>query len=385
MRLLLLITSLIFLISCSKDEVEGPVVLRLATESLVEGAENSVKQITILRDNNKNSALSLSYQITHLTTQQDLDLQASQGTIEFEKGQSEASIPIAITGDPHQELSELFKLTLQSIASVYEFQIVLFDDDQPAQILSDAEGFYTPTEYPSMKTFWSDEFDAQSLNTNSWTYDIGNGCPNLCNWGNNELQLYGDQSNTIRLNEGKLIITAINDNGIYRSARIKTKGKIETTYGRIDIRARLPRGKGIWPAFWLLGSNIDTNLWPGCGEIDLMELIGSQPSTVHGTVHYENNTNKAYQTSTGSTSLSTGQFYDSFHVFTTIWDRNRIDWYLDNELYASFSYPSVSGNTFRLPYYFLINMAVGGRWPGSPDNTTVFPQELVVDYIRVFQ
>ncbi|MFZ9503734.1 MAG: glycoside hydrolase family 16 protein [Cyclobacteriaceae bacterium] len=385
MRLLLLVTCLIFLISCAKDEVEGPVVLRLATESLVEGSENSNKQIIILRDNNKNSVLSLTYQITHLTTEQDLDLQAAQGTIVFEKGQSEASIPIQITGDPHQELSELFKLTLQSTASVYEFQIVLFDDDQPAPILSDALGFFTPAEYPSMKAFWSDEFDGPDLNLNSWTYDIGNGCPNLCNWGNNELQLYGDQPNTIRLSEGKLIITAINDFGIYRSARIKTKGKVETTYGRIDIRARLPRGKGIWPAFWMLGSNIDTNPWPGCGEIDMMELIGSQPETVHGTVHYENVTNKAYQTSTGSTSLSSGQFYDSFHVFTTIWDRNRIDWYLDNELYGSFSYPTVSGNTFRLPYYFLINMAVGGRWPGSPDDKTVFPQELIVDYIRVFQ
>ena len=372
-------------IACSSDEPAGVSTFELGTELINEGASTSERQIKIIREGSINSFLELEYKISHLSTEEGIDMVASTGVVQFQKGVSEAFVPVVVTGDSDLEITELFKLELTLKNSTLEFEINIQDDDEMPAILSDSDGFYTPVQYPSMRKVWSDEFEGASLNLQSWTYDLGNGCPNLCQWGNNELQLYGDQSNLINLSNGRLIIRAINDNGVYRSARIKTKGKVELTYGRIDIRAKLPKGKGLWPAFWMLGSNIDSKPWPGCGEIDLMELIGSEPSTVFGTVHYEDVAFKAYRTSTGSASLTGEEFADKFHVFTTVWDKNHLDWYLDNKLFKSFSYPSESGNIFRLPYYFLMNVAVGGRWPGNPDGTTVFPQEMVVDYIRVYQ
>lgn len=373
------------LASCSGDEPAGPSSFRLGTELITEGAQTSERSVKIIRQGNLNSAVTLDYEITHVGTQESVDLIATSGTLEFLKGSAEAIIPVVVTGDNYTEITEIFKINLTTSTSDFELQVSIIDDDEPPAILSYDDGFLSPVLYPSMKSVWSDEFEGTSLNLQSWTYDIGDGCPNLCDWGNNELQLYGDQPSVINVSGGNLTIRAINDNGIYRSARIKTKGKVELTYGRIDIRAKLPKGKGVWPAMWMLGSNIDTNPWPGCGEIDIMELIGSEPSTVHGTVHYQDNATKGYRTSTGSTTITGETFADKFHVFSAVWDRGRIDWYLDNKLYGSFNYPAESGSIFRLPYYFLMNVAVGGRWPGSPDNTTVFPQEMVIDYIRVFQ
>lgn len=374
------------LIACSGDEPAGTSTFRLGTELITEGSETSERSVKIIRQGNLNSALSLNYEIIHVDTQESVDLVATSGILEFLKGSEEALIPVVVTGDKYSEITEIFKVVLTTATISNEFQVSIVDDDEPSSVLSDETGFFSPVAYPSMKFVWSDEFDGQSLNLQSWTYDLGNGCPNLCGWGNNELQLYGEQSSVINVANGNLTIRAIDDNGVYRSARIKTKGKVEITYGRVDIRAKLPKGKGLWPAIWMLGANIDSNPWPGCGEIDIMELIGSEPSKVHGTVHYQDNATKGYRTSTGSTTLIGGEtFSDTFHVFSAIWDRSKIDWYVDDKLFGSFNYPSASGNIFRLPYYFLMNVAVGGRWPGSPDNNTVFPQEMVVDYIRVFQ
>ena len=386
MKLFLSLSVIFFgLIACSGDEPAGTSTFRLGTELITEGAETSERSVKITRQGNLNSALTLDYEIIHVGTQESVDLVATSGTLEFLKGSGEAIIPVVVTGDNYSEITEIFKVVLTTPTTSNEFQVSIVDDDETSSVLSDETGFFSPVAYPSMKSVWSDEFDGQSLNLQSWTYDLGNGCPNLCGWGNNELQLYGEQSSLINIANGNLTIRAIDDNGVYRSARIKTKGKVEITYGRVDIRAKLPKGKGIWPAMWMLGANIDSNPWPGCGEIDIMELIGSEPSVVHGTVHYQDNATKGYRTSTGSTTLTGETFSDKFHVFSAVWDRSRIDWYLDGKLFGSFNYPSESGNIFRLPYYFLMNVAVGGRWPGSPDNTTVFPQEMVVDYIRVFQ
>lgn len=376
---------LIFLTACSSDEPQGASTFGLETEIIYEGSATSERPILIIREGSTGSVVKFDYQISHVTTEEGIDLKASSGSVEFQKGATEVEIPVLVTGDSNHEIIEQFKLVLTNPNSTFEYDIIILDDDMMMAPLSDNDGFYTPAEYNSMRKVWSDEFDGQTLNPQYWTNDIGNGCPNLCQWGNQELQLYGSQTNVMELNNGRLTIRAIDDNGIYRSARIKTKGKVELTYGRIDIRAKLPKGKGLWPAFWALGANIDSNPWPGCGEIDFMEIIGSQPSTAHGTVHYQDFASKAYRTSSGSTQLVGEDFSQKFHVFTTIWDRNKIEWYLDNKLYNTFAYPNETGNTFRLPFYFLMNVAVGGRWPGNPDNTTVFPQEMTVDYIRVFQ
>jgi beta-glucanase (GH16 family) len=221
------------------------------------------------------------------------------------------------------------------------------------------------------------------LDETSWNYELGDGCPNLCGWGNNELQVYTDLPKNVKLEESNLIITAIEEgNDEFFSARITTKDKVEFAYGRIDVRAKMPKGQGIWPAIWMLGANIDQVSWPACGEIDIMELVGHEPEKVHGTVHYENN---GYQTTSGSKTLLEGDFSDEFHVYTLTWEQNTMSWYVDNELYKTFIKPANSIYPFNNEFFFILNIAVGGNWPGNPDATTLFPQEMTVDYIRVFR
>jgi beta-glucanase (GH16 family) len=247
-----------------------------------------------------------------------------------------------------------------------------------------ADGYTTPTEYAGYNLVWADEFNGNALNLNDWTHEIGTG---NWGWGNNELQYYTDGTNNLDVSGGKLTITAKSESqgsSNYTSARIKTQGKKEFQYGRIDIRARLPRGQGIWPALWMLGSNISSVGWPNCGEIDIMELVGHQPNRVHGTVHFGTSTPSTQRTS--SYSLGTAEFGDEFHVFTLIWEQNKMEWYVDDKKYHTVTSSGTGGiYPFNDKFFFIFNVAVGGQWPGSPDATTVFPQQMEVDYIRVFQ
>ena len=230
---------------------------------------------------------------------------------------------------------------------------------------------------------WADEFNGAELSSANWNYDLGNGCAvGICGWGNGEKQEYTNDQANIKLDNGKLVITATSQNTAYRSARINSKGKQSTALGRIDIRARLPKGKGIWPALWMLGTNIDQNPWPACGELDIMEMVGNDPTKVFGTVHYNNN---GYVKSDGFLKLSTGDFSDKFHVFSVLWDLDIIIWYVDNQPFKTFRRSPGSVYPFNNPFYFVLNVAVGGQWPGDPDGTTVFPQQMTVDYIRVFR
>ena len=244
-------------------------------------------------------------------------------------------------------------------------------------------GYITPLSYPNYTLVWNDEFDDTLLNSN-WIQEIGNGCPNLCGWGNNELQFYKAENTSLK--NGFLTITAKEESfsgSNYTSSRIKTQGNINFKYGRIDIRAKLPYSQGIWPALWMLGENITTDSWPACGEIDIVELIGGSgynDRTVHGTLHWDNN---GYATSTGSSSLSTGKFNDEFHVFSILWDSSSIIWLRDDIQYKVIDITNLSA--FHNNFFFIFNVAVGGNWPGNPNSSTVFPQQMVVDYVRVFQ
>lgn len=171
----------------------------------------------------------------------------------------------------------------------------------------------------------------------------------------------------------------------YTSSRIITEGKKEFKYGRFDIRARMPYGQGIWPAIWMLGSNFRQVGWPHCGEIDIMEMIGGQgrEATVHGTVHWQSN--QGYANFGHSRRLSDGTLADKFHVFSIIWDENSIQWLIDNEPYGSIDTTPSHLDEFREEFFFIFNVAVGGNWPGYPDDNTEFPQEMWIDYVRVFQ
>lgn len=239
-----------------------------------------------------------------------------------------------------------------------------------------------PPELPGWTLVWHDEFDGPEIDRSNWTFDIGGH-----GWGNNELQTYTDRAENARIEDGMLVIEARKEEFVrrdYTSARLKTQGLHAWTYGRIEARMKLPYGNGIWPAFWMLGANIQQTPWPASGEIDIMEYIGREPNRVYGTVH-----GPGYSGSGGVghfTSLPEGALTNEFHVFAVEWEENEIRWYVDDEQFFMLTPESVPGEwVYDHPFFIIMNLAVGGHWPGSPDETTVFPQILLVDYVRVYQ
>lgn len=255
---------------------------------------------------------------------------------------------------------------------------------------------------------FEDEFEVNgSPDPANWSFDIGRG-PLNDGWGNNELQFYKSE-NTIVQN-GYLIITAKSEEGnSYTSSRLKSRNKFEQKYGRFEARIKLPLGKGMFPAFWLLGENfceaqtqIGNNvicdsslpnyeagnvLWPQCGEIDIMEYLGNKPTEVFGTIHGPgfsggNSISKKYN-------LSNDRFDNDFHVFGVEWTENHINWYVDNVLYNQITRQDVEEKggewVFNNSFYMILNLAVGGNLPGRPNDDTNFPQRMIVDYVRVYQ
>ena len=282
-----------------------------------------------------------------------------------------------------------FTLVVQAHASEADFVVdsKIVSMTSAALGLDPNSGYTSPQNYDGYNLAWADEFTSSVLSDN-WTFELGDGCPEICGWGNDELEYYKKENTTLA--NGKLVITAKKENAgskNYTSSRLITKGKKFFTYGRVDIRAVLPKGQGLWPALWMLGENISEVSWPKCGEIDIMEMIGgsneNRDRTVHGTVHWDNGGN--YANYGGSTKLNFGIFNDEFHVFSIVWDRQKIIWLLDGVQYHVIDITPGGLEEFHKPFFFIFNVAVGGRWPGSPDGTTIFPQQMTVDYIRVFQ
>lgn len=232
----------------------------------------------------------------------------------------------------------------------------------------------------------ADEFDTDGApNASIWNYNIGTG---QNGWGNNELQYYTDRPENVTVQNGILIITAQEESfqgSSYTSARLLTKGKFEQTFGRFEARMKLPYGQGIWPAFWLLGDdNNGTEIWPQIGEIDIMEYVGDEPTRVFGTVHGPGYSGG--QSISKSLVLDNGRFDTDFHVFGIEWGPNYINYYVDDKLYNQITPDDVPGEwVFNDgPFYIIINLAVGGSLPGSPNAETNFPQRLLVDYVRVY-
>lgn len=235
------------------------------------------------------------------------------------------------------------------------------------------------------KLVMEDNFDGTTLNSSLWSYDIGTGTNG---WGNNEEQYYTDRSENIVIENGMLKIIALKENymgAAYTSARILTKGKFEQKHGRMEARIKLPWGKGLWPAFWMLGANIDSAGWPQCGEIDIMEYLGDNPTTAFGTVHGPGYS--AGSSISKSYTLTNARYDSDFHIFGVEWDENYINFYVDGALYNQITPADVPGEwVFNDSSFFLIlNMAVGGNLPGSPNTETVFPQEMLIDYVRIYQ
>lgn len=248
----------------------------------------------------------------------------------------------------------------------------------------------TQTVVTKFNLVMEDNFDVDGApNPDIWAFDIGRGSGND-GWGNNELQFYTDRPDNVVVQNGYLIITAKQEafgGASYTSARLKTQNLFDQKYGRFEARIKLPQGKGLWPAFWMLGSNFEQVSWPQCGEIDIMEYLGNKPTEVFGTFHgpgYSggNSIGKKY-------SLTNGRFDTDFHVFGVEWTAKYINWYVDDVLYSQITrkdVEDVGGQwVFDNSFFMILNLAVGGNLPGSPDTNTIFPQRMIVDYVRVYQ
>lgn len=247
-----------------------------------------------------------------------------------------------------------------------------------------------PTATPTgdWKLVWSDEFDGpdgSAIDPTKWSFNVGGG-----GWGNGELQYYTDRTDNAYIKDGALVIKAQKEEykrRLYTSARLVTRGKGDWLYGRFEVRARLPYGQGIWPAIWMLPTDVEYGGWPASGEIDIIELVGHEPARVHGTLHY----GRPHKYTGDHYDLADGTFADDYHVFVLEWEPGEIRWYVDGYHYQTQTewFTSSSKGSQFAPFdkrfHLLMNVAVGGAWPQYPDETTVFPQYMYVDYVRIYQ
>lgn len=375
--------------SCGGDDdpVETPTAISISVEDIAinEGEDEGNLYIRL------QLSLPAEKETTVIINSEDISATAGEdytainnAPVQFLAGQQLVEYQVKILGDLFPEGDETFRVNILSADGLTinkgSAEITILNDDSFGPVIPET-GYSTPLSYPGMDLIWQDEFDGNAVDENFWTFEIGTGS---WGWGNNESQYYRKENASIQ--DGHLIIEAKEESfagSNYTSTRMITRDNFSFQYGRVDIRANLPFGQGIWPALWMLGDNITSIGWPKCGEIDIMELIGHKPDEVHGTVHWSANGQHAFYGK--STKLSSGIFNDEFHVFSIIWEENKIQWLLDDQVYHTQNITAADMSEFREKFFFIFNVAVGGNWPGYPDETTVFPQFMIVDYIRVFQ
>ncbi len=231
------------------------------------------------------------------------------------------------------------------------------------------------------KLVWQENFNGTTLNEKNWNFELGDGCPNICGWGNNEKQIYTNENYIVA--NGKLTITAKNDNNTFTSTKITTKSKKEFQYGRIETLAKLPLAKGTWPAFWMLGSNIDKVNWPKCGEIDILEYVGKTPNILYTSLHTQDTHGETINTmKTNIAGIENG-----FHLYAVDWNKEKIEFFIDNKLVYVFNPIEKTEDIwpYDQPFYMIYNLAVGGNFGGNDIDLEAFPQEFVIDYVKVFQ
>ncbi len=376
--------------ACSKKNSHAAPSLPAAGINSVSQNRNtseSVFHFTVSLNQSPADNVTIHYSTVPGTALESTDFKPVSGVLTIQANQQQASIDVEVTGDSLRKANQIFYVQLDNPKNC-----TVSADKGTGTIVNenglyfpvDNAGYFTPDNYPGYTLAWSDEFSGSVVNQNDWTFESGNNN----GWGNNELENYTARTQNAFVSQGNLIIEARSENysgNNYTSARMITKNKKIFTYGRIDIRAKLPAGKGIWPALWLLGNNIDAAGWPACGEIDMMELLGQEPNKIYGTLHW--GSSPATHASLGTAyTLPTGSFGEQFHVYSMLWQQDSIKMYIDDQQYFSASKSDISGNyPFNSSFFFIFNIAVGGNFPGPPDETTIFPQRMIVDYLRVFQ
>lgn len=366
---------------------EEPTIPRLSADDIEidEGNSTFVFDFYVYLNEPASKKVVVDYTTSGVSAIAGEDFQLAQGVLEIEQGETSGRISLTILGDIDPEGTESFWISFSNPQNVTipepYAQITLLNDDGSPPI--DNAGYTSPRTYSGYNLVWEEEFDGTSLDLSDWNYETG-----AWGWGNNESQYYRSGNKNAELDQGYLRITAKEETHLgapYTSARLTTQGKESFQYGRIDIRAKVPYGQGIWPALWMLGDNFSSSGWPTCGEIDIMELIGGDgynDRTVYGTAHWSNNGSHAEYS--GNKSLPSGEKYnDEFHVFSIVWNSSSIRWYVDNSLYHTMNTASMTA--FKNKFFFILNIAVEGNWPGPVGPSTQFPQYMLVDYIRVFQ
>jgi beta-glucanase (GH16 family) len=241
------------------------------------------------------------------------------------------------------------------------------------------------------KLIWSDEFsNAATPDPQKWSYDLGDGCPDVCGWGNNELQYYTNDAKNVRIENGKLIIEARKEPAggkSFTSARILSKEKGDWLYGRIEVKAKLPRGKGTWPAIWMLSTDWKYGGWPASGEIDIMEHVGYDPGVIHGTIHTEKYNHVKQTQKEGKVTIADVQ--DAFHIYAIEWTKDNMIFFVDGKLYHRVTHDlrdDFKGWPFDQRFHLIMNIAVGGNWGGKEGiDETIWPQRMDIDYVRVYQ
>jgi beta-glucanase (GH16 family) len=388
---IVLLTILTLFFACGKDSskpVEAKPTLSIADISQPEGNATGAIIFKVTLSKAATTNVLVNFATLAGTAAAGTDFTAkTDGELVFAAGETEKNISISTFGDDVKESDESFQVLLLNPVNATlahdRATATLQNDDLDNPLNIPTTGYSTPETYAGKTLVWQDEFNDASLDANFWTHETGgNG------WGNSELQYYRPE-NTLFSN-GKLIIEARKESfggSAYTSSRIVTKNKKSFKFGRIDIRAALPEGQGIWPALWMLGSNLDATPWPACGELDIMELVGHQPNRVYGTAHFKAPDGSHKQNGNSKALGGTAKFSQEFHVFSMIWAQDKVQWLLDDVVYHEITpaTPTASLFPFNHEFFFIFNVAVGGQWPGNPDATTNFPQRMFVDYVRVFQ
>jgi len=354
-------------------------------------ASNATMQFYINLNHSATKAVAVDYSLKDGTAVSPADYVASAGTLTIPAGKTQVTIDVVIKGDPSNlrrnniqfalQLSNPVGCTLGTTSAKGTIQT-----EDGTYLPTDNTGYSTPISYPGYTLVWSDEFNGSSLDLTTWNQEIGNGTGG---WGNNELEYYTNSLKNTFLSNGNLIIEARKESisGFnYSSARLTTQSRKDFKFGRIDIRAKLPVSKGMWPALWMLGSNINSIGWPACGEMDIMELIGASPGRVQSTMHWRS-TAGTHLSKWAIYDLPSGDFSQQFHVFSMVWTQDLIKCYVDDKLTLTTTVTDAGAASypFNLSQFFIFNVAVGGDWPGPPDASTSFPQRMFVDYVRVFQ
>jgi beta-glucanase (GH16 family) len=388
---------IIIAIGCKKksstdtDPQSSPII-SISNASNVEGnAGTTALNFSVKLSKPATTAVTVSYSVTAGLAKEGLDYNVpSSTTFSFSVGETDKNITINVIGDDIKEGDEDFTITLTNpsggnISRGTAIGTITNDDNK---VPFTNAGFSTPTSYPGLTLTWSDEFTGSTLNTNNWSYDIGTGCPSLCGWGNNELQYYTNSPDNVFLQDGSLIIESKKEQiggKDYSSGRVKTDGKQSFKFGRIDIRAISPSGRGIWPALWMMPQNNVYGTWPNSGEIDLMEIKGHDMKTAYQTVHFGPGPPSTFISK--SYTLTNGNFNDSFHVYSMIWSMDTIKLLVDNVEVNKITKVDLVGRIypFNEAFFLILCTAVGGNFPGAPDATSTYPQWLIVDYVRVFQ